>query len=290
METQTSRSAEKRLLKNILKLLVTLWALYYVLSHIDTATLLQLLERSNPLWLLGALLAFNLSKIVSAIRLNRYFRAIGVYLSESKNLRLYYLGMFYNLFLPGGISGDGYKIFLLGRRYGSRYKALFQATLLDRISGLAALLFLAGILFGFSSFSTLYRYLIYLIGAGILLVIPINYLLTKRFFSEFLKVFTSTTILAFGVQLLQLLSALMIVLALPEITAPTVDFLTLFLISSVVAVLPISIGGIGVRELTFLYGFRLIGEDSTAAVTFSLIFFLITALSSLTGALIKNNF
>ena len=290
METQTSRRAEKKLFKNILKLLVTLWALYYVLSHINTDTLLQLLRSSDPLWLFGALLAFNLSKIVSAIRLNRYFRAIGVYLSEGKNLLLYYLGMFYNLFLPGGISGDGYKIFLLGRRHNGRYKKLFQATLLDRISGLSALLFLAGILYGFSTFATLSTPLLYLIWSGVLLTVPVNYLLTWKLFPDFLKVFTATTLLAFAVQLLQLLSALMIVWALPETTAPTVDFLTLFLISSVVAVLPISVGGIGVRELTFLYGFGLIGEDTTAAVTFSLIFFLITALSSLLGIFVKNDF
>ena len=82
----------------------------------------------------------------------------------------------------------------------------------------------------------------------------------------------------------------MIVWALPETNASMIDYLTLFLISSVVAVLPISIGGIGVRELTFLYGFSLIGGDTTMAVTFSLIFFVITALSSLLGAFIRNDF
>ncbi len=290
MDAQTSRRAEKKLLKNLLKLLITVWALYYVFSHIDLSALLQLLGRSDPFWLLGAFVAFNLSKIISAIRLNRYFRAIGVYLSEMKNLLLYYLGMFYNLFLPGGISGDGYKIFLLGRRHNGSYKKLFQATLLDRISGLSALLFLAGILYSFSSFAQLSTPLLYLSWAGVVLALPANYLLTRRLFPDFLKVFGITTLLAFAVQLFQLLSAMLIVWALPEITAQTSDYLTLFLISSVVAVLPVSVGGIGVRELTFLYGFGLIGQDATAAVTFSLIFFLVTALSSLLGLLVKNDF
>jgi len=290
LDAQTSGRAEKKLLKNLLKLLITIWALYYVFSHIDLSALLELLKHSNPFWLLGAFVAFNLSKIISAIRLNRYFRAIGIYLSEVKNLLLYYLGMFYNLFLPGGISGDGYKIFLLGRRHNSSYKKLFQATLLDRISGLSALLFLAGILYTFSSFAGLSAPLLYLAWVGVVLVLPANYLLTKRFFPDFMKVFGITTILAFVVQLFQLLSAMLIVWALPEITASTSDYLTLFLISSVVAVLPISVGGIGVRELTFLYGFGLIGQDATAAVTFSLIFFLITALSSLSGLFVKNDF
>ena len=65
----------------------------------------------------------------------------------------------------------------------------------------------------------------------------------------------------------------------------SVDYLTLFLVSSVVAVLPISIGGVGVRELTFLYGFGLLGSDANSGVLFSFLFFLITALSSLAGTL-----
>jgi uncharacterized membrane protein YbhN (UPF0104 family) len=289
LEAQQTRKS-KKLFKSILKLLVTFWAVWYVLQHIDIDTLLIILKTSDPVWLFLAFLAYNASKIVSSVRLNRYFRAIGVFLSELNALRLYYFGMFYNLFLPGGISGDGYKIYLLGKRHNSSYKKLFQATLLDRISGLSALLFLAGILFVLSSFGGLSAPLYYLAIIGVILSIPVNFYMTKIFFPDFLDVFTPTTLYAFTVQLLQLLSAVLIVWALPETNASMIDYLTLFLISSVVAVLPISIGGIGVRELTFLYGFSLIGGDTTMAVTFSLIFFVITALSSLLGAFIRNDF
>jgi len=289
LEAQQTRKS-KKLLKSIIKILITLWAVWYVLQHINIDTLLNILKTSDPMWLFLAFLAYNTSKIVSSVRLNRYFRAIGVFLSELNALRLYYFGMFYNLFLPGGISGDGYKIYILGKRCNSSYKKLFQATLLDRISGLSALLFLAGILFVLSSFGGLSAPLHYLAMIGVVLSIPANYIMTKKFFSDFLTIFTVTTLYAFAVQLLQLLSAALIVWALPETNSITIDYLTLFLISSVVAVLPISIGGIGVRELTFLYGFSLIGGDTTMAVTFSLIFFVITALSSLLGAFVRNDF
>jgi len=289
LEAQQTRKS-KKLFKSLLKLLVTLWAVWYVLQHIDIDALLNILKTSDPKWLFLAFLAFNGSKIISSVRLNRYFRAIGIFLSELNALRLYYFGMFYNLFLPGGISGDGYKIYILGKRYNSNYKKLFQATLLDRISGLSALLFLAGILFALSSFGNLSEPLRYLAIVSVVLSIPANYFMTKKFFPDFLTIFTPTTLYAFAVQLLQLLSAALIVWALPETSSTMIDYLTLFLISSVVAVLPISIGGIGVREVTFLYGFGLIGGDTTTAVTFSLIFFVITALSSLLGAFVRNDF
>lgn len=277
----------KKLFKTVLKALITLWALYYVSIHIDRAELLNILKIADIGWLIAALVAFNASKIASAIRLNYYFRAIGIRLAEMKNLSLYYLGMFYNLFLPGGIGGDGYKAYLLEKRYSVGYKRLIASLLLDRISGVVALLFFAGVLFFYSHFVTLYGFLPPLVALGILLTIVLNYLLTQKFFANFMGVFGITTLYAFVVQLLQLISALFIIWALPIDRLYTVDYLTLFLISSIVAVLPISIGGIGVRELTFLYGFALIGSDTTMAVTFSLLFFVITAISSLMGAFAK---
>lgn len=194
--------------------------------------------------------------------------------------------MFYNLFLPGGISGDGYKIYLLNRAYHSGLKPLTQATLLDRLSGLGALLFLGGTLFVFSRFSDVMEWLVPPAYIGLIALFPVLYLMNRYLFKAFISIFGITTLYAFGVQLLQLLSALCIVYAIGA-QVQSIDYLTLFLVSSVVAVLPISVGGIGVRELTFLYGFGLLAENAAPAISFSAIFFLITALSSLIGAFLK---
>lgn len=285
--TKNPRKLKKHL-KTAFKVLVTVGAVVYVFSKVDIDELLNALKSTDIVWLVLAFLAFNISKIVSSVRLNYYFKALGLRLSEFENLRLYYMGMFYNLFLPGGISGDGYKIYLLHKRHGTPYKGLLQATLLDRISGLAALLFFAGILFSLSTFADMFPPLEPLSLMGVLLVLPVNYFMTKRLFVLFLPVFTSTTLYAFIVQFMQLVAALCIVLSLTA-SPDMADYLTLFLISSVVAVLPVSIGGIGVRELTFLYGFEIIGRDVNTAVTFSMIFFMITAVSSLIGAFVKND-
>jgi len=268
----------------LLKAAVTLAALAYVFTQLDFNKVKEILRHADLFWLFAALLAFNASKIVSSVRLNRYFGAIGLKLGEGYNLMLYYIGMFYNLFLPGGIGGDGYKVYLLHKHHRSGVKALLQAVVLDRISGLAALLFLAGLLFMFSGFMAMMAYLLPLAIAGMIAVFPATYLVTRYMFHRFLDVFAVTTLLGIAVQLLQLLCALFIVYAI-NAQAMSVDYLTLFLVSSVVAVLPISIGGVGVRELTFLYGFGLLGSDANSGVLFSFLFFLITALSSLAGTL-----
>ena len=46
-----------------------------------------------------------------------------------------------------------------------------------------------------------------------------------------------------------------------------------FLLSSIVAVLPLTIGGVGARELVFVYAHQYAGIEEAAAVAFSLIFF-----------------
>jgi len=271
----------KKSLKLTLKIATTLLLLWFVFSKINLAQLQTTLQKANLFWLAIAFIAFNLSKIISAIRLNYYFTNLDIHLSQVQNLKLYYLGMFYNLFLPGGIGGDGYKVYLLHKHYGTKVKSLISATLLDRISGVVALGFLAALLFLFSAFASINDYLNLLALIFAILILPIYILLHHKFFTLFNASLAITTLLALVVQLLQLLSALAIVYAIGALE--TLEYLTIFLISSVVAVLPLTIGGVGAREFTFLYAFELIALDPNGGVLFSILFFIITAFSSLIG-------
>jgi len=278
----------KRLLKTLLKFAVTAAALYFVLRKINVADILELYRQSNLFYILAALVAFSFSKLVSAIRLNMFFSAIGLKLDEKTNIRLYLLGMFYNLFLPGGIGGDGYKIYLLQKTYQTGTKKIFGAMLADRLSGMVALvvLALAGVSFldTGSNWSLVIGHWSWVNLAFLLLpfVFLAYYLFIKWVYPYFLKVNLVTYLYAFAVQLLQVACAWLLLLALGE-TENHLAYIVIFLVSSAVAVLPISIGGVGVRELTFLYGSQLLNVDINIAVGISFLFYLITALVSLGG-------
>ena len=276
-----------QLLKTLPKLLLSLLALSYVFGKVDLQEVWKIVQESSPLYLLAALIFFNLSKIVSSLRLNRFFRSLGLRLGEIEALRLYYIGMFYNLFLPGGIGGDGYKIYLLKTHREGEFKGLLAATLLDRLSGLAPLLFFAGLLFLFSAYRERFPWFVPLDWLGLFLVFPLLWGLYRFLFSRFYEVFLPTTLLGIFTQLLQLASAWAIARALGMEDHLT-EILTLFLLSSVAAVLPISIGGVGIREFVFLAGFGLLGLPPDPGVAFSLLFFLITALSSFAGLFLKH--
>jgi len=106
--------------KFLIKLAFMVAALWYVFSRLDIREVLDTMASANILYLVGALLMLVLSKVVSAIRLNRYLGSIDIFISEIDHMKLYLLGMYYNLFLPGGIGGDGYKIYLLNKQFNVR--------------------------------------------------------------------------------------------------------------------------------------------------------------------------
>lgn len=100
-----------------LKIVISVVLIYFIFTKIELKDVLQTLKKSDPLYFSLAVLFFVLSKVISAIRTNLYFHQIGAPLTQWSNLKLSLLGMFYNLFLPGGIGGDAYKGYVVQKEY-----------------------------------------------------------------------------------------------------------------------------------------------------------------------------
>jgi len=272
----------KKQIKLFIKISFTILALWIVYRKIDLSKVIEIVKNSNFLYLFLALLFYNFSQIVSAFR-NKYVLSLfGLIIDKITAIKLYYIGMFYNTFLPGGIGGDGYKLYYLNKTYHKKVKPILQSLLVDRISGLGGLLFLLGILFLFSKFN---KNLTYLDLLALIALYPTLFLVIKFMFKDFLKGFKTYNIYSLIIQSLQVISALFIVLAINE--KYIIEFLVLFLISSVVSVIPISFGGVGLRELTFIYGLGYLGLSLDRGVSFSFIFLVITLLSSFIGIFIS---
>lgn len=273
---------KKGILKYLFKVCVSALAIYIVIQKIDLTQTKEIIIHARIGWLILALILFNISKIISSFRLNQFFRCIGLVLPGLYNLKLYYVGMFYNLFLPGGIGGDGYKVYLLKKSSNKKVKDLISATLLDRISGLMALVFLTLVLALFVNLSFIGSWINWAIMGAIIIAYPVYYLIFRLLFKKFINAFTISNIFSLGVQLAQLLCAFFILKAL-TVSDLYIEYMTLFLLSSVVAVLPFTIGGIGARELVFIFGADYLFIDKNTAVAFSILFFVITAVSSFMG-------
>jgi len=261
------------------KLLLTAGALFIVFRKINSKELLQVLLQADLFYLLLATLFFILSKILSSFRLNYFLRAENVVITQLYNLKLYWLGMYYNLFLPGGIGGDGYKIYLLNKTTGVKVKSLFWAVLLDRVTGLLALFCLTTSLAYALPVGVQWKQFIWLL---IPFSVVLFYVVIRYFFSKYKGSFIITNIQSFGVQLLQLLSAFLILKAI-GVSENYYLYMFVFLLSSIVATIPFTIGGVGAREITFIIGAELLGLQMEPSVGLSFLFFFITAVVSLSG-------
>ncbi len=272
---------QRKNLTTFIKAAVSALLIYFILTKIDFKEVITVLKSANPFWLFLALFLFALSKFFNSLRLNLYFHIIKVPLTTLSNLKLYSLGMFYNLFLPGGIGGDAYKGYVIQKKFQAGTKKVVGVLLLDRLSGLLLILIFALILAIAVELPFLegLNWLLYLaIPLGILAF----WLVNKIVFPYALPVFWGSFAYSALLQAIQLGATLCIIKAL-GITGNILAYLFIFMISSVVSVIPLTIGGIGSREVTFLYGAKWLNLDASTAISISFVFFLITAAVSLIG-------
>jgi uncharacterized membrane protein YbhN (UPF0104 family) len=265
----------------IIKLVVSGLLIYVIFSKIDVQEIGNTLRSSNPYYLGLALIFFLASKSIASFRLNLYFHQLDVFLTQKSNLKLYFLGMFYNLFLPGGIGGDAYKGYAIKKKFDVATKKIVSVLVLDRLSGLLLLFVYACSLLLLLPQETILT-LAPLCMVGIPVSILVFWLLNRSFFSYVLPVFWKSVGYSALVQLAQLISVWLIMKSL-SIEGHQIAYLVIFLISSIVSVIPLTIGGIGSREATFFYGASMLGLNENISVGISIIFFLITALISLLG-------
>ncbi|ABG61004.1 lysylphosphatidylglycerol synthase transmembrane domain-containing protein [Cytophaga hutchinsonii] len=267
----------KRYLVFSIKLLVTCLALYFVYTKISVDFIFQLLLHVKLFWLLAAVCLFILSKLFSSIRLHLLFDKNNLSIPDSYSHKLYLLCMLYNIILPGGIGGDAYKVIKIKNDFGYAHVPITKVVFFDRVSGLVALCNLAFLLLTVS-------YPIPSIYAASFLVLSINIFYYRFFCRTFFTglVFLKTELLSWLVQILQCFCALCISFAL-DIDGMYMLYLFAFLLSSIVAVLPVSIGGLGAREYTFLAASAYFLLDKDAAVCIGLLFYLISLTVSLFG-------
>jgi glycosyltransferase 2 family protein len=270
----------KRSLLICIKIIIAGVAIYIAFRHVNRDELKHIQWNTTLVWLLPAVIFFNASQFVSTFRLLQYYKLIDAGITYTLNLPLYYTGMFYNLFLPGGIGGDVYKVMVLKKR-GNTLVSTSKATLIDRVTGLLTLLAIMSVLLNFRV-----PLPVNWIRVSSLAVIPAFFLywfIVRNYFRPFDAVIFKTALLSVIVQICQLVCFFCLLLV---VHAPYNDFIQyaiLFFAGSVIAALPVSIGGIGTRELTMATGALYLHVSATMAVTASILFYAVTAVSAIAG-------
>ncbi len=269
----------KKYLLNFLKFVVSAAAILWVLHNVSFKEVLKVFSTSNGWLLLVAALFLFASFVLSGFRQNLSFRSTGAHLSPLLNLKLFWLGLFYNLFLPSGIGGDGIKVYLVNKYRQNGVKKNIGAMLVNRISGLVAVGMITIVLYYISGDEFKIGWIGWL---GIPFLYLLYYYVLRLFLKSFLPIHAGLFAWSVILQLMQLLSALFILNAFHQCDNIS-EYLFLFFFSTIATALPITIGGLGAREVVFLLGAKYLHLDNELSIALSFMTYLISALASFGG-------
>ena len=183
--------------------------------------------------------------------------------------------MFYNFFIPGGIGGDAYKIYLLNKKFGWSAKKLTSSLFVDRLSGLIAICLIICVL----SYFALVEFRFWFVPLLIIGILA-GFFIFRKVFRNFENIYWKTLMYSFLVQALQIICFIFLLKSI-GVREGFLHYSLLFLASSVLSL--ISFAGIGVREMLFLQASKYFEFSPEFSISASLLFTLITAFFSLFG-------
>ena len=126
----------------LIKIVVSAGLLAFILGKISIDDLTILVKTLDRRYLVAAGAVFFLSNLLSSFQWHLLLTSSGVRLSFGQSFRFYFVGLFFNNFLPANIGGDAVKVYDV-TRIGSSVYQVVAVTLLDRLIGIFSLCLLA---------------------------------------------------------------------------------------------------------------------------------------------------
>src|SRR5262245_60894915 len=127
----------------LLKIIFSVGILVYIFTRVvHINELWANLKEAEISYLIAAVLVYFLVQTISAYRWYLLLKPPEIEVPFSKVLSLYFLGMYFNFFLPSAIGGDFFKVYYLNKETG-RLSASTASVFVDRDIGMAGLLMAA---------------------------------------------------------------------------------------------------------------------------------------------------
>jgi uncharacterized protein (TIRG00374 family) len=295
------------------KVLVSGALLAWLLSQTDLGALGQMFRRMDATLALAAIGTYVGAQLVSVARWKVLLAAEGIAVPFRRLFGVMLEGMFFNLFLPSMVGGDvvrGYRIYALAQGR----QASLASIAVERLSGFAALMLiaLAALASGHEALAdgkvkalVAGTAIAFFIIVGTIFAVPARpegrgagagrlgrLLAVLGRFHQALLAYRGHTgalalalLLSFGLQTLGIITLFLLAWAM----ALPVSFGAFFLIvpvATVVAMVPISISGLGVREGAMVYLLGSLGIASAGAIGLSFAWFGIFLITSAPGGVI----
>ncbi len=283
----------KKYLLLIVKYAVALAMLAWILSQANLEDMRDLYRRLAAWEILAAFVFFNLGQCFSSERMRYYYRHAGFAMPRGFAVRLTYASMFYNIVIPGGIGGDAYRVALLKKIQAVPVKTGIRLQLSNRMSGLVAICLLIFVLTAFSSVDIPGEWMAGGIVLGTVSLVAVYTIVILPLLKEERNVAAGAVLWSLLAQMAALVAVAALSTGLGAGVGHLPDYMILYLAAALAGMLPITIGGLGIREFTFFYGAQFIDRIGGATLTpelgvaLALSFFCLTLVSSFIGIIIR---
>src|SRR3989440_6085156 len=130
----------KKILVTLFQLSVTIGVLYWVYHDPNKrAQMVEAIRNAQYRWVAMGILAYVVVEGAAAFRWHVLLKVQKIHLSLPRLTGLFFIGMFYNQFLPGGTGGDIIKSYYLLKETPTQKAGALLAVVFDRFIGLVAL-------------------------------------------------------------------------------------------------------------------------------------------------------
>jgi uncharacterized membrane protein YbhN (UPF0104 family) len=296
----------------IVQATVTVALLVLLFRGFDWRALAEIARRLPPLFYITSFGAVAAAQLLYAFRWHTVLRGMGLVVPFGDVLRQYFVGMFFGNLMPTAVGGDAAKVFYLGRTVG--YVEAGASVLVDRFLGFAWLSLLgaalAWVIGGDSALLQLNRMLLTAFAAGfvvalaLLWLVPIDRLVpsfarTPRFAGAIDTVLRlaghlkagccqPATLIVSGIVVLAYIVLLSLIytsyFSVSTAGAPGMLPTMAVLVSTAVFVnVPLSVGGVGLREQLHFLLFGELGVAKETSVSLSLLVYSYSLVLSLIG-------
>jgi uncharacterized membrane protein YbhN (UPF0104 family) len=281
-----------------IRLAISVGLLAWLASRTDWVQVGEAFGGLRPEWWLGALGLYLLSQVVSALRWRLLAGPLGFRQPLRQFAGYYFIGMYFNLFLPTAVGGDVVRAWYLDGGSGRRLAAFFSA-FVDRCSGLLVLLALAcvGMALCPVEVEPWIPWCVWgtagCAAAGFCLL-PVAARWTGRFararrlwdsarlYLHHPPVLVLSTVYSLLVQVVNVVMVWMIGKGM-GLSVPSAYYWVAVPMVTLLTMVPISLNGMGVREYSMVLFLKPLGVAAGTAVSLAFLWFAVYAAASLVG-------
>jgi uncharacterized membrane protein YbhN (UPF0104 family) len=278
---------------------ISVGILGWLLWRLDWPHLLAVVQQAQPTgWLTALVLYGGVQLGLSSYRWRILGRALGFFHPWWRYLQLYYVGLFFNLFLPTSMGGDVVRALNLAEQ-PSRRLAAGWSVVSDRLSGLVALVLLAcaASLLQWHTLPASPRLLIWSLAGGLLLALFLLPTLGQRWqrlgnlatAMSLSRAYRREFIAALGLSLVIQAASIVQIAYMGRalgIDLGLLGYSVVVPLVSLMTMLPVSISGLGVREGSFVVFMAAYGVAAPAAVALGLSWFVMNLVVGAVGGVV----